>query len=120
MLCQLPSRSRDALWRQKQQQHRQHTLGHDLPRRGQVVLQRVGHVVAVAKVEVGGHVHGEEHLEVASLVGVALPALVVGDVAQVDVLHLVDAVVSDHGRLAPLGDEDDVVALQEPDEACGG
>ena len=82
-------------------------------RPGHVVLQRVGHVVAVAKVEVGGHVHGLEVLDVLLLVGRVDADALVGHAVQLDVLDLEDGVVPHHGHLQPPRDQDDVVALKK-------
>ena len=51
------------------------------------MLQRLGEVVRVAVVEVGGHVHGHEHLDVFGLVGVRDADLLVWNVEQLGVLR---------------------------------
>lgn len=46
------------------------------------------------------------------------PDWVVRDINHVGVFYLIDGVTPNVGHLAPLGDQNDVVAFQETDKAC--
>ena len=83
----------------------------------QVMLEGIGEIVAVTKIEVGAQIYRLEHFQISLFVCVLLLHGLVGNGDHAGVLNLVNGVMSNQPDLSSLGDKDDVESLEKPDES---